>query len=208
MLARAQVLGVTGRGDTSPACLHVGVGHGRQSLDCRDLEIWSHPVTHEDLVYDRRVRLIEYAAKTGNITQACRVFGVSRKSYYEWINKAEQYGLSALLPKDRRRPNQPNEMSSEEVAVTLSEAVARPTLGPRSLLRHLRKRGVDRSASGVAKVLRRHNLGRAKARVAVGQLGIQRPLNDKLLDLLRHRPRFHQGPAFSRKPFPSGSWHT
>ncbi|MEO5851309.1 MAG: helix-turn-helix domain-containing protein [Nocardioides sp.] len=122
-------------------------------------------MTHEDIVYDRRVRLIEYAARIGNVSEACRVFGVSRKTYYEWINKAEQYGLSALLPRERRRPHQPNEMTSEEVAVILSEAIARPTLGPKSLLRHLTKRGVNRSASGVAKVLKRHNLGTAKQRV-------------------------------------------
>lgn len=123
-------------------------------------------MTHEDIVYDRRVRLIEHAAKIGNISEACRVFGVSRKTYYEWINKAETYGLSALLPKERRKPHQPNAMSSEEIAVILSEAIARPTLGPKSLLRHLTARGVDRSASGVAKVLCRHNLGTAKQRVA------------------------------------------
>lgn len=118
-------------------------------------------MTHEDIVYDRRVRLINYAAKIGNVAEACRIFGVSRKTYYEWLKKAEAYGLSALLPRERRRPHQPNAMSSEEVSVILAEAVARPTLGPRSLLRHLRARGVDRSASGVAKVLRRHNLGTA-----------------------------------------------
>ena len=122
-------------------------------------------MTHEDIVYDRRVRLIEHAARINNVSEACRVFGVSRKTYYEWIKKAEQYGLSALLPRERRRPHQPNEMTSEEVAVILSEAIARPTLGPKSLLRHLAKRGVDRSASGVAKVLRRHHLGTAKQRV-------------------------------------------
>ena len=123
-------------------------------------------MTHEDIVYDRRVRLINYAAQIDNVTEACRVFGVSRKSYYKWLGLAEQYGLSALLPKSRRRPHQPNQMSSEEVAVILAEAVTRPALGPRSLLRHLKARGVDRSASGVAKVLRRHNLGLARLRVA------------------------------------------
>ena len=123
-------------------------------------------MTHEDIVYDRRVRLIEYAARIGNVAEACRVFGVSRKTYYEWINKAEAYGPSALLPKERRRPHQPNAMTSEEVAVILSEAITRPTLGPKSLLRHLKARGVDRSASGVAKVLRRHQLGTARQRVA------------------------------------------
>jgi len=123
-------------------------------------------VTHEDIVYDRRVRLIEYAAEIGNVAKACRVFGVSRKSYYAWLAKAQRYGLSALLPKDRRAPHQPNAMSSEEVAVILAEAIARPTLGARALLRHLTARGVHRSASGVAKVLHRHNLGTARARVA------------------------------------------
>jgi transposase InsO family protein len=123
-------------------------------------------VTHEDIVYDRRVRVIEYAARINNVAEACRVFGVSRKSYYEWVGKAEQYGLSALLPKQRRRPHQPNAMSSEEVSVILAESVSRPTLGPNSLLRHLQARGVHRSASGVAKVLRRHHLGTARQRVA------------------------------------------
>jgi transposase InsO family protein len=123
-------------------------------------------VTHEDIVYDRRVRLIEHAARIGNVAEACRVFGVSRKTYYAWLKRAEQYGLSALLPRERRKPHQPNAMSSEEVSVILAEAVVRPTLGPRSLLRHLKAHGVDRSASGVAKVLRRHNLGTAKQRVA------------------------------------------
>ena len=94
------------------------------------------------------------------------MFGVSRKTYYQWLAKAEQYGLSALLPKERRTPHQPNAMSIEEVSVILAEAVARPTLGARSLLRHLHARGVHRSASGVAKVLHRHNLGTARLRVA------------------------------------------
>ena len=78
-------------------------------------------MTHEDIVYDRRVRLIEHAARIGNVADACRVFGVSRNSYYDWLDKAEQYGLSALLPKARRKPHQPNAMSSEEVSP--SEAV-------------------------------------------------------------------------------------
>ncbi len=123
-------------------------------------------MTHEDIVYDRRVRLLEYAAQIDNVAEACRVFGVSRKTYYQWLGKARRYGLSALLPKERRRPHQPNAMSAEEVSVILAEAVARPTLGPRSLLRHLHARGVYRSASGVAKVLRRHRLGTARQRLA------------------------------------------
>ena len=105
-------------------------------------------MTHEDIVYDRRVRVLNYAAQINNVAEACRTFGVSRNTYYEWVKRAERYGLSALLPKERRKPHQPNAMSNEEVAVILAEAVARPTLGPRSLLRHLTAR---RRSSPVAR---------------------------------------------------------
>ena len=53
----------------------------------------------------------------------------SRKTYYQWLAKAEQYGLSALLPSRTSPPHQPNAMSMEEVSVILAEAVARPTWG-------------------------------------------------------------------------------
>lgn len=123
-------------------------------------------MTHENIVYDRRRALLEHAARIGNVSEACRVFGVSRNSYYKRLASASEYGLSALLPKERRSPHQPNAMSPEEVLTILAEAVARPTLGAGALLRHLAERGVHRSASGVAKVLARHGLGRRAQRVA------------------------------------------
>lgn len=123
-------------------------------------------MTHEDIVYDRRVRVIQYAARINNAAEACRMFGISRKTYYGWIRRAERYGLSALLPKQRRRPHQPHAMSVKDVSIILAEAVTHPTLGARALLRHLAARGVYRSASGVAKVLHRHNLGTVRQRVA------------------------------------------
>lgn len=61
-------------------------------------------MTHENIVYDRRVRLNNYAAEIGYVSVARKVFGVSRKTVYEWVGKAELYTLPALLPKERRRP--------------------------------------------------------------------------------------------------------
>ena len=91
-------------------------------------------MTHENIVYDRRRALLEHAARIGNVSEACRVFGVSRNSYYKRLASASEYGLSALLPKERRSPHQPNAMSPEEVSTILAEAVARPTLGAGALL--------------------------------------------------------------------------
>src|SRR5512144_3172859 len=125
----------------------------------------TYPVTPDRLIRARRVAVFEHAAVVG-VSAACRAAGVSWTRYYEWLHKAEQYGLAALMPKDRRQPAQPNAMSPEEVSAILAEAVARPTLGARQLLDHLAARGISCSASGVQKVLRRYNLGRRKQRLA------------------------------------------
>jgi transposase InsO family protein len=122
-------------------------------------------VTPADIIYRRRVRVIERAAEVG-VTRACREAGVSRTSYYRWCRRASRYGLSALLPKDRRPPTMPTQIPAHEEEVILAEAVSRPTLGAGRLIEHLAERGVHRSASGVAKVLRRHGLATRRARVA------------------------------------------
>lgn len=68
-----------------------------------DFEIWrtkGHLVTGEDIVYDRRGRLFEYAAKIGNLAQPCRVFGGSRNTCYEWINKARSAAPGLCCPRN------------------------------------------------------------------------------------------------------------
>ena len=59
-------------------------------------------MTPAEIIYDRRVRVIERAAVVG-VTRACSENGVSRTTYYRWEARAERYGLSALMPKERRR---------------------------------------------------------------------------------------------------------
>ena len=109
--------------------------------------------------------MLDHAAKVG-VSAVCQAAGISRTTYYRWVARAERYGLAALLPKQRRRPVQPNAMPAQEVSTILAEAVARPTLGARQLSDHLAARGVHRSASGVQKVLRRHHLATRRQRVA------------------------------------------
>jgi transposase InsO family protein len=122
-------------------------------------------VTPAEIIYQRRVRVIERAAVVG-VTQACRENGVSRTTYYRWEAVAERYGLSALVPKERRRPHVSTQTPAHEEETILAEAISRPTLGARRLLEHLAERGVHRSGSGVQKVLNRHHLGTRRERVA------------------------------------------
>jgi transposase-like protein len=38
----------------------------------------------------RKLRVIEYAKKVGNISKACRYFGVSREGFYKWKRAYEK----------------------------------------------------------------------------------------------------------------------
>ena len=82
--------------------------------------------TSADIIYQRRVQLLDLAEQLGNISKACRLMGISRTRYYEWARIVEQYGLEALMPKDRRRSQQPNETPTHVVADLLAVAVVEP----------------------------------------------------------------------------------
>ena len=123
-------------------------------------------MTGTDVIYLRRVRVLELADELGNASEACRLVGVSRTSFYRWKKTAEAYGLEALRPRQRRRSRQPNETPPWQIDIILAEAISRPTLGAGQLLEFLEDRGVIISEGGVQKVLRRHNLGRRSQRLA------------------------------------------
>ncbi len=52
--------------------------------------------TPAEIIYHRRVRVLEHAAKT-DVAKACRAFGVSRTTFYRWKKVAKAYGLAALM---------------------------------------------------------------------------------------------------------------
>lgn len=122
--------------------------------------------TSAEIIYHRRVRLLELADEIGNISEACRQIGVSRTRYYAWKNTAELYGLEALWPKDRRRPAQPNETPTHVVADLMALVVVEPTVGCRQYADRLAELGFEVSKSTVQRVLVAHGLGRRRQRVA------------------------------------------
>lgn len=84
--------------------------------------------------------MLAHAEKTGNVAKTCRTFGISRTRYYQWRNLADQYGVDALTPKDRRRPQLPNATPTWVINELLSLTVAEPTIGCRQY--------ADRSRTG------------------------------------------------------------
>lgn len=122
--------------------------------------------TSADIIYQRRVQLLDLAAELGNVSEACKLMGISRTRYYEWKRIAERYGPEALMPKDRRRPQQPNETPTHVVADLLAVAMVEPTIGCRQYADRLDELGYEIGKSTVQRILVDHGLGKRQQRVA------------------------------------------
>jgi transposase InsO family protein len=123
-------------------------------------------VTPAEIIYQRRIAVLDHAQRTGNVTEACRVFGISRTRYYEWKNVADRYGLEALMPRARRKPQMPEATPTHVIETLLTLAVTQPTIGCRQYADRLFHQGFSISKSTVQKHLVAHGLGKRAQRLA------------------------------------------
>ncbi|MGO9456843.1 MAG: DDE-type integrase/transposase/recombinase [Acidimicrobiales bacterium] len=123
-------------------------------------------MTPAEIIYQRRVAVLAHAAKSGNVAETCRVFGISRTRYYEWKKTADRYGLDALMPKERRSPQMPEATPTHVVERLLTLAVLEPTIGCRQYADRLGDLGFPIAKSTVQKILVAHGLGRRAERLA------------------------------------------
>jgi transposase InsO family protein len=126
----------------------------------------STTMTPNEIIAHRRRRLLALADELGNVAEACRQMGVSRTRYYEWKRQAQMYGLEALTPKPRRRPQLSNETPTHVTNELLTLAVTEPTIGARQYADRLFDRGFSIAKTTVQKILNAHGLGRRRDRVA------------------------------------------
>jgi transposase InsO family protein len=123
-------------------------------------------MTPVDIVHQRRVAAVNHAVEGNNVAETARIFGVSRKTIHKWKKLADDHGIDALRPKERRRPSQPNETPSWVVDQLLQLAILEPTRGARHYADRLGGAGFQISKSCVQNLLNRHQLGRKADRVA------------------------------------------
>ena len=123
-------------------------------------------MTHTEIIYRRRLAVLALAKETGNVAAACRTFGISRTRYYEWKNRADRYGLEALMPKERRAPQMPSATPTHVVERLLTLAVLEPTIGCRQYADRLGDQGFVIAKSTVQKHLVAHGLGTRAKRLA------------------------------------------
>ncbi len=117
---------------------------------------------------DERLRFI--AAVSGSrmaMSEACRLFGVSRKTGYKWMERYKTYGLSGLEDQSRAPKTIPWAVDEETAELVVQVRRRHPSWGPRKILDALVLREPAREwpvASTVGDLLRRRGLVESKRR--------------------------------------------
>ena len=115
-------------------------------------------MTVQQKLIKNKLGLLELASFLGNVSEACRVMGYSRDTFYRVKNAHDEGGMEALMEKSRRKPNIRNRVDPEVEQAIIDLAIEDPSLGQKRASNELRERGVFISAAGVRSVWLRHDL--------------------------------------------------
>lgn len=112
-----------------------------------------------------KLGVLELAKQLGSVSQACKVIGYSRDSFYRFKQLYDNGGEEALQEISRKKPNVKNRVPEYVEEAVVAIAIENPALGQVRASLELNQRGILVSPTGVRSIWLRNDLETLKKRL-------------------------------------------